>query len=49
MANLTPTLQQAAVVQNPGEDATITLHNDIPVASPGQNEVLIKLTCTGLW
>jgi Zn-dependent alcohol dehydrogenases len=49
MTNSTPTLQQAAVVQNPGENATITLQNDIPVASPGQNEVLIKLTCTGLW
>lgn len=49
MANPTPTLQQAAVVQNPGEKATITLQNNIPVASPGQNEVLIKLTCTGLW
>lgn len=49
MANPTPTLQQAAVVQNPGENATIILHNDIPVANPGQKEVLIKLTCTGLW
>lgn len=49
MANSTPTLQQAAVVQNPGENGTITLQNDIPVSSPGKNEVLIKLTCTGLW
>ncbi|CAG8902694.1 unnamed protein product [Penicillium egyptiacum] len=48
MANSIPTLQQAAVVQNPGENATIALRNDMPVASPGQNEVLIKLTCTGL-
>jgi propanol-preferring alcohol dehydrogenase len=49
MATSTPTLQQAAVVQNPGENATIALQKDIPVANPGQNEVLIKLTCTGLW
>ncbi|OQE91567.1 hypothetical protein PENNAL_c0009G05705 [Penicillium nalgiovense] len=48
MANSTPTLQQAAVVQNPGENATIILRKNMPVANPGQNEVLIKLTCTGL-
>ncbi|OQE36920.1 hypothetical protein PENCOP_c011G02633 [Penicillium coprophilum] len=48
MTNSTPTIQQAAVVQNPGENATIALQNDIPVANPGQNEVLVKLTCTGL-
>ncbi|KAJ5427551.1 hypothetical protein N7491_007993 [Penicillium cf. griseofulvum] len=48
MANSTPILQEAAVVQNPGQNATIALQNDVPVASPGQNEVLVKLTCTGL-
>ncbi|KAJ5953005.1 uncharacterized protein N7479_011418 [Penicillium vulpinum] len=48
MTMSTPTLQQAAVVQNPGENAIIALKNDIPVASPAKNEVLIKLTCTGL-
>ncbi|KAI2709124.1 hypothetical protein CBS147332_6183 [Penicillium roqueforti] len=30
---------------NEGRDLS---ENDIPVASPGQNEVLVKLTCTGL-
>jgi propanol-preferring alcohol dehydrogenase len=49
MVTETPNLQQAAVVVNPGEKAHITLRNDLPVASPGRNEVLVKLTCTGLW
>lgn len=49
MANAIPVLQQAAVVQNPGENANIVLQNDVSVASPGHNEVLVKLTCTGLW
>lgn len=42
-------LQQAAVVSNPGENYTISLANDVPVATPGNNEILVKLSCTGLW
>jgi propanol-preferring alcohol dehydrogenase len=49
MANSTPLLQQAAVVQNPGENASIDLQNNIPVSNPGRHEVLVKLACTGLW
>jgi propanol-preferring alcohol dehydrogenase len=49
MAVSTPLLQQAAVVSDPGENYSISLQNDIPVATPKKNEILIKLTCTGLW
>jgi propanol-preferring alcohol dehydrogenase len=42
-------LQQGAEVVNPGKDYKIVLRNDIPVPDPGSNEVLVRLTCTGLW
>ncbi|KAJ5766061.1 uncharacterized protein N7511_003677 [Penicillium nucicola] len=48
MATTTPNHQQGAVVVNPGESAQISLRSDLPVATPGPNEVLVKLTCTGL-
>lgn len=44
-----PRTQTAAVVQNPGDNHTIVLQNDIPVPEPGPGEILIKLQCTGLW
>jgi propanol-preferring alcohol dehydrogenase len=44
-----PRLQEGAEVVNPGKDYKIALRNDIPVPDPGSNEVLVKLTCTGLW
>lgn len=44
-----PTCQQAAVLDNPGPDAQITIRHDTPVGSPGPQEVLIKLTHTGIW
>ncbi|PKY04614.1 putative quinone oxidoreductase [Aspergillus campestris IBT 28561] len=43
-----PTTQQAALVENPGPAAKIVHRDDIPVATPGPNEILVKLTCTGL-
>jgi propanol-preferring alcohol dehydrogenase len=49
MANTIPNFQQAAVVVNPGEKGQIAIRNDLPVTVPGPNEVLVKLTCTGLW
>ncbi|KAJ5124998.1 uncharacterized protein N7515_008823 [Penicillium bovifimosum] len=48
MANSIPLLQQAALVQDPGEHASIKLAHSIPVSNPGRHEVLVKLTCTGL-
>jgi propanol-preferring alcohol dehydrogenase len=49
MTNSIPLLQQAAVVLNPGPSYNVSLQSDIPVAKPRENEVLVKLTCTGLW
>ncbi|KAJ5638928.1 hypothetical protein N7528_001318 [Penicillium herquei] len=43
-----PNQQQAAVVQEPGDDFKIQLHNNVPVGTPGPEEILVKLTCTGL-
>ena len=44
-----PSSQQAAIVDNPGPDVQITIRYGIPVGSPGPEEVLIKLTHTGIW
>lgn len=44
-----PIHQQAAVVEDPGDNFKILLRNDIPVGEPGPEEILVKLTCTGLW
>jgi len=35
-------------VSNPGPTFTVTLHTDIPIPTPGPNEVLIKLHVTGI-
>ncbi|KAJ5180930.1 hypothetical protein N7492_004140 [Penicillium capsulatum] len=48
MAGSIPSVQQAAVLQNPGDGFSITLRKDIPVGDPGPKEVLVKLSCTGL-
>lgn len=44
-----PQTQQAAQVLSPGDSFSISIRDDIPVPEPGPNEVLIKLSCTGLW
>lgn len=44
-----PKTQQAAQVVSPGEAFHISISDDIPVPEPGPNEVLVKLSCTGLW
>ncbi|KAJ5778747.1 hypothetical protein N7520_001993 [Penicillium odoratum] len=43
-----PTYQKAAVVQDPGENFKIVLRDDVPIGEPGPEEILVKLTCTGL-
>ncbi|KAJ5893159.1 hypothetical protein N7504_009850 [Penicillium tannophilum] len=43
-----PIHQRAAVVEDPGDNFKILLRNDIPVGEPGPEEILVKLTCTGL-
>lgn len=49
MSKLIPSHQQAAVVQNPGENFTVVLQDDIAVGIPGPEEILVKLNCTGIW
>lgn len=44
-----PQLQQAAVLENPGDNFSVVLHDDVPVGNPGTDEILIKLNCTGIW
>ena len=43
-----PKLGKAACVVNPGADFSVELKDDIPVPEPGNGEVLIKLTTTGI-
>lgn len=49
MAFQIPEVQQAAIIQNPGENATVRIIADAPVATPGPHEILVKLAFTGLW
>lgn len=49
MASQLPKVQQAAVIENPGENATVRLIEDAPVSDPGVHEILVKLAFTGLW
>lgn len=44
-----PKTQRAAHVLSPGEAFSISIRDDNSVPEPGPNEVLIKLSCTGLW
>jgi hypothetical protein len=43
------TLQHAAVLENPGPNARISLRRDVPVDTPGPAEILVKLGHTGIW
>lgn len=49
MASQVPLVQQAAVIENPGENATVRIIADAPVSDPGPHEILVKLAFTGLW
>jgi len=42
------TTQLGAWIENPGPDARIKIRNDIPIPTPGPDEVLIKLSCSGV-
>jgi propanol-preferring alcohol dehydrogenase len=44
-----PSVQKAALIENPGDNANIVFRSDIPVGNPRKNEILIKLEFTGLW
>ncbi|KAF7557696.1 hypothetical protein G7Z17_g396 [Cylindrodendrum hubeiense] len=40
--------QTAAVIENPGPTAEISIRNDVPVGEPGSNEILVKLAFSGI-
>ncbi|KAK6062597.1 carboxylesterase family protein [Seiridium cupressi] len=41
-------LQTAAVISNPGADGRVIIQNDAPVNKPGRNEVLVRLSHSGI-
>lgn len=49
MAPAIPETQLAAVLENPGPRARITLQRDISVEAPGHDEILVKLSHSGIW
>ena len=48
MWTVPPLMQTAAWVDRPGPDASVTIRHDSPVPSPGPNEVLVKISCSGV-
>ncbi|KAI1017825.1 hypothetical protein LB504_003849 [Fusarium proliferatum] len=48
MSSSIPSVQKAALIENPGDNARIIIRSDIPVGNPGENEILVKLEFTGL-
>ncbi|KAF4338261.1 alcohol dehydrogenase 2 [Fusarium beomiforme] len=48
MSTSIPSLQKAALIENPGTDARVVIRSDIPVKTPDLGEVLIKLNFTGV-
>ncbi|KAK1249729.1 hypothetical protein MKX08_009732 [Trichoderma sp. CBMAI-0020] len=43
-----PNVQTAALIKDPGPNAWIEIRHEYPVAQPGQNEVLLKMECSGI-
>ncbi|WZH49370.1 chaperonin 10-like protein [Fusarium acuminatum] len=48
MSSSIPSVQTAALIENPGDDARIVFRSDVPVGNPGVNEILVKLAFTGV-
>ncbi|KAM0248980.1 hypothetical protein ACHAP5_003189 [Fusarium lateritium] len=48
MSSSIPSVQTAALIENPGDDARIIFRSEIPVGSPGVNEIIVKLAFTGV-
>jgi propanol-preferring alcohol dehydrogenase len=44
-----PTVQIAAVIQEPGPNGTVRIDNAYPVETPSKHQVLVKLTYSGVW
>ncbi|KAL7939321.1 GroES-like protein [Trichoderma chlorosporum] len=43
-----PNIQIAALIKDPGPNARIEIRHDYPVSLPGENEVLLKMECSGI-
>ncbi|CAK7214715.1 hypothetical protein SEUCBS140593_002284 [Sporothrix eucalyptigena] len=43
-----PTVQTAALIENPGPNASVVVRDSVPVAKPGPNEILVKLEYSGV-
>ncbi|KAM0338611.1 hypothetical protein ACHAPU_011267 [Fusarium lateritium] len=48
MASSIPSLQTAALIENPGDNARIVFKSDIPIGNPAANEILVRLSFTGV-
>ncbi|KAF4463313.1 ADH3-alcohol dehydrogenase III [Fusarium albosuccineum] len=48
MTSPIPSFQKAALIEKPGDDATVCFRSDVPVGNPGPHEILVKLSFTGL-
>jgi hypothetical protein len=44
-----PKVQTAALIKDAGPNARIVIRDDYPVSKPGENEVLLKMECSGIW
>lgn len=43
-----PTTQKVAWISNVGPNGTLDIRSGVPVPQPGENEVLVKMECTGI-
>lgn len=43
-----PTTQKVAWISNVGPNGTLDVRDGVPVPQPGENEVLVKMECTGI-
>ncbi|KAF4815497.1 Alcohol dehydrogenase 2 [Colletotrichum tropicale] len=43
-----PTVQKAAVIRQPGPNASIVVQHNVPVGTPGPHEVLVRISATGV-
>lgn len=49
MASYIPEIQQAVTLESPGPAARMIRRFDVPVETPNSNEILVKITHTGIW
>ena len=44
-----PQEQTAVWIDRPNPEAKFTIRNDVPVPTPGERDVLVKIEYSGLW